>query len=164
MSDAKQPGTIVLGLGNPLLGDDGVGWRVAEAVRAELGAAADGTPGVEVDSLSVGGLGLMERLVGYRRAILVDAVVSGRPVGTVRRLDLDDLGDPSAGHLGSAHDASLPTAIAMGRALGATLPGTITVVAIEAGPSFEFGEVLSPAVGASVPEAAALVLELACTN
>jgi len=157
--------TIVVGLGNPLLGDDGVGWRVVEAALPAPEESSSTTwPGVEVDHVSVGGLGLMERLVGYERAILVDAIVSGRPVGTVRCLDLGELGDPAAGHLGSSHDTSLPTALAMGRALGAELPTRITVVAVEAGPSFEFGEVLSPPVAAAIPRAAALVRELLCTS
>jgi hydrogenase maturation protease len=57
--------TIIIGLGNPILGDDGVGWKVVE----ELGKLDHSkSKSIEVDCLSVGGLTLMERMVGYHHA------------------------------------------------------------------------------------------------
>ena len=61
---------MVIGLGNPILGDDGVGWRVAE----EIARNTINQPDVEVDCASLGGLSLMERLTGYERVILVDSI------------------------------------------------------------------------------------------
>jgi len=52
--------TLIIGLGNPMLGDDGVGWRVAEKVCRELPADES----VIVDCLSLGGISLMEHLIG----------------------------------------------------------------------------------------------------
>jgi hydrogenase maturation protease len=168
--------TLVLGLGNPLLGDDGVGWRVAQALAARLAvdpalagdpaAAGDsalaGDPAhaeVEVDHLAVGGLALMERLVGYRRAVLVDAMVTGdHPPGTVRRLSIADIRGREATHLDSAHDASLATALAAGRSLGADLPTEIAIVAVEAVRVDQFGEELTPEVEAAIPAAVEAVL------
>lgn len=161
--------TLVVGLGNPLLGDDGIGWRVAEEVRRRLASrAAQAAPGrearthegeVEIDHLAVGGLALMERLVGYRRAVLVDAMVTGEhPPGTVRRFAVADVPGREATHLDSAHDASLATALAAGRALGADLPSEIAVIAIEAVRVTEFVEVLTPEVEAAVPAAVEAVL------
>lgn len=153
---------IVVGLGNPILGDDGVGWRVAEAVRAGLpaGAAADGFA-VEVDCLAVGGLGLMERLIGYERAIIVDAMqTEGGRVGEVRCFEMPALPDFTAGHTSAAHDASLPTALQVGRAMGAELPARVDIVAVEAERVYEFSEALTPAVAAAVPQATAAVLRL----
>ena len=175
MNEAGGMGaTLVLGLGNPILGDDGVGWRVAELIEsrlAGLGRAAagrtQGSPfaGVEVDRLSLGGLRLMERLVGYEHAVLVDAIVTGeRPAGTIRCLRLDELADPGAGHTGSAHDASLCAAMTLGRLLGAELPTSPWVVAVEAERISEVGEELSPAVAAAVPVAADAVLALLAGN
>jgi hydrogenase maturation protease len=147
--------TIVVGIGNPLLGDDGVGWRVADAVQGALA----GREGVTVDSLAVGGLTLMERLVGWDRAILVDAVVTGHdPVGTVRRHDLATLPARAGGHLDSAHDVTLQGALDVGRALGAALPRDITVVTIEAASVGVFSEALTPSVSAAVPAAVERVL------
>ena len=156
--------TLVIGLGNPLLADDGVGWLVADEVRARLAgdpilAADPRFADVEVDHLAVGGLALMERLVGYRRAILVDAMVTGsHPPGTVRRFSMADVPGRQATHLDSAHDASLAVALRAGRSLGADLPADIAIVAIEAALVTELVEELTPAVAAAIPEAVEAVL------
>ena len=156
--------TLVVGLGNPLLADDGIGWRVVEAVRARLAgdpalAADPAFADVEIDHLAVGGLALMERLVGYRRAVLVDAMVTGEhPPGTVRRFSLAEIPGREATHLDSAHDASLAVALAAGRSLGADLPAEIAIVAVEAVRVDEFAEVLTPEVAAAIPTAVAAVL------
>jgi hydrogenase maturation protease len=126
---------LVLGLGNPILRDDGVGWRVVEEVRRQwterhpLERIFD----VEFDCISLGGLTLMERLVGYERAVLVDAIQTrdGAP-GTVYRLTLEDL---------------------------PTLPAEVIIYAIEAANIWDFGETLSPEVDGSVMVAASAVVE-----
>ncbi len=153
----RRPSSIVLGLGNPLLGDDGVGWRVAEKCAERIA----GMPNVEVDCFARGGLSLMERLIGYDRAILIDAInTGGKPTGTVACLRLEELQNPNAGHLASAHDATLQTALEMGRALGAQLPRAVMVVAVEAENVYDFSEELSPLVAAAVPRAVELVMTL----
>ncbi|HRH80864.1 MAG TPA: hydrogenase maturation protease [Thiobacillaceae bacterium] len=149
---SAAPTTLVIGLGNPILGDDGVGWRVAEAVSAELY-----DPDVDVLCLAVGGMTLMERLAGYRRALIVDAVVSGAPPGTVHDLPADDMHRVMPHHTASSHDLSLATALDLGRELGAELPAEIRIVGVEASPAFEFGEALSAPVADAVPEALARV-------
>jgi hydrogenase maturation protease len=140
----------VIGLGNPILGDDGVGWRVVEAMRARLDDEA-----VDLRCLSVGGVSLMEQLVGCDRALLVDAVVTGGRPGEVLSVPLDALDDPSCGHTASTHDTTLTTALRLGRALQAPLPDDIWVVGVEVDPTrlHEFNEDLSPEVTAAVPEA-----------
>ena len=151
--------SLVIGLGNPILGDDGVGWHVAEEVGRLI---AEASLPIEVDSLAVGGLSLMERMVGYDRVVVVDAIRTGtKPIGAVTLIPLPDLPDPGAGHLSSGHDATLQTALSAGRALGAELPddASISIVAIEAEEVFDFEESLSPPVAAAVPRAVQLVLE-----
>ena len=155
--------TIVIGMGNPLLGDDGVGWRVADEVERRLAAASPGGPGpaVEIERLGVGGLRLMECLTGYETAILIDAAeFPGRPIGEVRSCPFEDLADRAAGHLDSAHDASLRTALALGRKLGADLPAGIQAVTVQARRTDEFSGELSPEVAAAIPVAADAVLAL----
>ena len=148
--------TLILGLGNPLLGDDGVGWKVADQVRQRVAS-----PDTEVDCLAGGGLSLMERLVGYDRAIIVDALTTHHgPVGTVTCFDLEQVPDPVAGHLSSAHETSLKTALRLGASLGMTLPTRVKVVAIEAQQVYDFSEELSPAVAAAVPEAVRQIVDL----
>lgn len=148
--------TLVIGLGNPILGDDGVGWRVAETVRAGLD-----DPAVRIECLSLGGLSLMEQLIGCKRAIIVDALHNAAGVvGEVSCFPLAALPDPAVGHTTAAHDASLQTALRLGRAMGAALPAEIMVVGIRAERVYEFGETLSPAVAAAVPMAVEKVKEL----
>jgi hydrogenase maturation protease len=162
-----QPPTIVIGLGNPILGDDGVGWRVAERVKSHLyqegqvgiGSLA-GYP-VEVDCLSLGGLSLMERIIGFDRAIIIDAITTGEePLGQVDCLPLEELPRHAPGHLSSAHDTDLQTAIEVGRSMGAKLPDQIMIVTVESQISYDFSECLSPEVEAAVPQAEKIVLEL----
>ena len=153
--------TLVVGLGNPILGDDGVGWKVAQAVEAQLSNLQPPTSNIEVDCVALGGLSLMERMVGYERAIVIDAIGSGQhALGEVYHFDLDDLYDPSAGHTTAVHDVSLMTALKMGRSMGANLPRQITVVAVESPYTYDFTEELTPPVAVAVPVAAQLVLEM----
>lgn len=149
--------TLVMGLGNPVLGDDGVGWRIVQAVMAK----GDLPAGVEVDYASLGGLSLMERMAGYDRVILVDAISTGHaPVGTVSCFPLAELPDPAAGHSSSTHDTTLQTALVVGRRAGILLPQEIIVVAVEIEPVYEFTEVLSPTVAAAIPAAIQKVQEV----
>jgi hydrogenase maturation protease len=151
-------GTLVLGLGNPILGDDGVGWKVAEAVQV---LAARREHPVEIDFAALGGLTLMERILGYSHVILIDCMETGRdPIGTVRKVSLAELSDPSAGHSASPHDTSLLTALETARTMGAEVPERVEVVTIEAQVTYEFSEQLSPEIAAAVPVATQQVLAL----
>jgi hydrogenase maturation protease len=153
--------TIIIGLGNPILGDDSVGWRVAEQVRQHIQQSGAPNPELEVDCLALGGISLMERMVGYDRAILIDALTTGqKPVGSVFCFSIDDLPDLAADHMTAVHDASLPTALKLGQAMGAHLPLTIDIVGIETISVYDFSEELSAPVAQAVPQAVAKVLEL----
>ncbi len=149
--------TLVIGLGNPILGDDGVGWKVAEQVRGALGSSSC----VEVDCASLGGLSLMERTLGYQRVILVDAMESGQgAVGSVRVFPLLALPNPMMSHSASAHDTSLMAALQVAQSMGADVPERVDVVAIESENMYDFSEELSPKVAAAVPVAVHKILEL----
>jgi hydrogenase maturation protease len=152
--------TLIIGLGNPILGDDGVGWVVAHEVEAHLGKYEHI---VEVDCLALGGLSLMERLIGYQSVILIDSLNTGQhPQGSVVTFTLEDLVDLTYGHTSAAHDASLKTALDMGRKLGVILPADkdVHVVAIEAQHVYDFKEELSPAITAALPSAIQEVFDL----
>ena len=148
--------TLVIGLGNPILGDDGVGWRIAEEVKNQL--ALDSP--VDVDCLSLGGISLMERLIGYDRAILIDAFALDEPIGSILVLKLSDLPNYSAFHTTSTHDTSLQNAIELGKSMGAHLPDDIIVVGIATKHVYDFSENLSPPIADAVPQAANIVLNL----
>jgi hydrogenase maturation protease len=146
--------TLVLGLGNPILTDDGVGIHAVRAAAAR--AQCDGVTFAEA---SVGGLRLLDILTGYERAILVDAIQTpgGRP-GEITLLHPNDL--RASRHSGSTHDLSLPGALALGRQLGLALPNdqAIAIVAVEAEDVLTFGESCTSAVAAAIPSAVERVL------
>ena len=162
-SAAHTAPILIIGLGNPILGDDGVGWRVAETIHTKLQnhPLKEALQPYEIDYLSVGGLSLMERLVGYDRAILIDAMLTGKSaLGSVTRHHLDDLPNRALGHLTSSHDTTLQNALAIGRQMGAHLPECIQIIGIEAENVFDFSEELSPPIAQAVPIAADRVIQL----
>jgi len=148
--------TLLIGLGNPILGDDGVGWRVVENVKRHL----DPDSQVVVECLSLGGISLMEHLIGYQRAILVDAFISEENIGSVFVYKLDEIPNYSAFHVSSAHDMTLQSAIELGRWLGAVLPTDTTVVGIATRRIIDFSEELSAPVAEAIPKATEIVLGL----
>jgi hydrogenase maturation protease len=150
--------TLVIGLGNPILGDDGVGWKVVERLQSKI---VNRKSEIEFDCVALGGLSLMERMVGYQRAILVDSMETGQsPEGSVSVFPIEALTNPSASHSTAVHDTSLLTALEVGRKMKMQVPDSVTVVAIEAKNVYDFSEELSPAVAEAVPVACEAVLEL----
>jgi hydrogenase maturation protease len=146
--------TLILGLGNPLVTDDSVGLRVAAELRKRLA----GCPDVEVDEDYWGGLRLMERMVGYDRAIVIDAIQTGARPGTIHRLSP---GSVPTQRSASVHDVNLSTALALGRQAGLRLPSdeAILLVAVEAEDILTFGDQCTPAVQAAIAPAVQVVLE-----
>jgi hydrogenase maturation protease len=147
--------TLVLGLGNPVVSDDSVGLQVVKILRSLL---AD-RPEIEIAEESCGGLRIMERLVGFQRAVIVDAMLSGAPPGTIYRLTPHSLPTQRSA---SSHDMNLATALALGRAAGLPLPedAQIHLIGIEAEDVLTIGEQCTPAVAAAIPAAVSTVLEL----
>jgi len=148
----------VLGLGNPLLKDDSAGLRVAEVLREILPQNEQ----IEIDEDYWGGLRLMERMIGFDRAVIIDAILTGATPGTIHVLSPEDVPTQRSA---SVHDLNLPTALALGRQAGAHLPDSkdILLIGIEAADVQTFDETLSPEVEAALPhavEAALYALEM----
>ena len=160
--------TIVIGLGNPILGDDGVGWKVAEEVRKQLilvnapDPQGEGRDYVDVEVLSLGGISLMEYLIGYDRAVLIDAMDSDQEIGSIVVAGLGELPDYSTLHTASVHDTSLQNALRLGRGMGASLPEEeeVVVVGIATSHVYDFSEELTPPVAEAIPRAMKIVMDL----
>jgi hydrogenase maturation protease len=146
--------TLVLGLGNPLVTDDSVGLRVVEQLKPLLADRTD----VEVAEDYWGGLRLMERMIGFDRAIVVDAIKTGAPPGTIHLLTAEGIPTQRSA---SAHDVNLATALEFGRQAGARLPENrcIWLIGVEAEDTLNFGEHCTPAVQAALPAAIEAVLK-----
>ncbi len=144
-------GLVILGLGNDLLGDDGIGLLAAEALRGREG------PGVSIRTSVQAGLYLLEHLQGFEDAIVIDSVLGTRP-GQVRELRGADLHEVS---VPSAHYVGLPEALALARASGLSVPRRLRIFGIEIDVSQRIGSAPSPAVMASLPDVASAVARAA---
>ena len=141
--------TLILCLGNDILSDDGVGLQVASALES------DPPPAAVVRRSGLSGFYLLDDLVGFERAVVVDAIRTGeRPPGHVWTFSPEDL---QCGAGPSPHTVGLPGVLALGRSSGLDLPRKMMIVAIEVEDMETVGENLTPAVGASVPVAASAV-------
>jgi len=146
--------TIIIGLGNPILSDDGIGPRVAEALQERLNGCAES---IDVVEACVGGLNLVDLLAGYDRAIIIDAIQTahGKP-GQVYRLDAAAF--DSTRHVASPHDVNFATGLELARRLGTPLPGQIDIFAIEAIDVTTFSEECTPPVREAIPACVEMIL------
>lgn len=145
--------TIVLGVGNPILCDDGVGIHVARQIKEKIN-----DPDIVVDEAITGGMNLLDLMTGYDKAILIDAVnIKDANVGEVRCFSLSSL--PTT-HSDNPHDASLMEALELAKKLGQDkIPSEIIVVGIVLKEiPYVFGETLSPEIAKAVPKAIKMTL------
>ncbi len=148
--------TRVIGLGNTILTDDGVGICAASEIRRRLTEPGCAAPANVVET-EVAGFGLIELMAGWDRVILIDSIqFNGIEPGTVLRIRPDDL--HTSLRLRSIHEIDLPTGLELGRRLGFKMPGEIVVFCIQAQDVTTFGESLTPSAKAGMAEAVDLVL------
>ena len=159
--------TLIIGLGNPILTDDGVGVKVAQQLESIIDLSAH--PDLTITEASAGGIRLMEVLLGYDRVVLIDAYYLNKEKttpGKIHRLSLDDLRSVSpTQHSTSAHDTSLVTALDAADVLGYQIPGEFIIYAVEVENILEFSETLTPAVAEAIPIVTAeIISELSLTT
>jgi len=148
------PPFIVLGLGNLLLQDDGVGLSILEALRDKAPQSMPGRLSDQVEMMDGGtqGISLLGRIEGRRGLLILDAIRLGDPPGTLHIFegaDLPSILPPSAtsGHEGNCGDL-MRAAMLLG-----SLPPRIALVGLEP-EVIRTGMGLSPQVRTAVPEAA----------
>jgi hydrogenase maturation protease len=139
---------LVLGLGNLLLRDDGVGPTLLEQLARSTSNWSN-----EVEFMDGGtqGLALLGHLAGRRAVIIVDALQTGAPPGTVHRLTLNELREISPGRANSGHEGNAGELLAAAQLLG-ELPDRLFVVGIEP-EKIATGLGLSEAVRKAMPAA-----------
>ena len=156
-SPARRYPTLVLGLGNILLRDEGIGVRVVQALES-----VPLPPDVEVVDGATAGFGLLDLLANRRKVIVIDAIMADEPSGTVLRLAEMDL-QPQPGHSLSLHEVGLLEALAAARQLGES-PQEVVVFAVQP-EVVECGLELSATLARLVPRIIELVLaELKCVG
>lgn len=145
--------TLILGMGNPILSDDGIGIHVARALEGKLDHED-----ITVTETSIGGLNLLDLLVNFDRAIIIDAIQTvGGEAGRIYRLDLEAFG--ATRHAASPHDVNFATALELGNRLGLALPSQIDIFAIEAEDTSHFGEECTPRVTEAIPLCVEMIVQ-----
>ena len=143
-SDTRQCKTVILGLGNTILTDDGVGIFVVRELKTRLRE-----PNVAIKEASLGGLELLELIKGYDHLILIDAMQTGEhDIGTLVKLKAEDM---KGGSALSRHQVSFSDALELGRRLNMDLPEKIDIYGIEVSDIITFGESCTPEVVARIP-------------
>lgn len=146
--------TLIVGLGNTILSDDGAGIYAARKIAEKC---LD-QPDIDVVEASLGGVGLLDLMTGYNRVIILDAIFTNknRP-GMVYQLSLEELGDPSFSS--GPHFLDVRTSVELGRRLGFAMPKVIEIFAIEIKDNTTFNEKLTHEVEQALPLLAEQVLE-----
>jgi len=145
--------TLVLGLGNPILSDDGVGLLVAQKVKHRVNQQQ-----VTVMETSMGGLDLLDILANFDKAIIIDAIQTrDGKVGQIYRLEPGAL--DATRHSSTPHDINLVTALELGKRMGLSLPRQIVFFAIEVADVTTFGEKCTPGVEQAISLATDMVLQ-----
>jgi len=143
--------TLVLGIGNPILKDDGIGLRVVDRLED-----LHNDPNVTFLKTTLAGLNLLDLLAGFRRAIIVDAIQTGGEVGEVYRLSPRDF--VVRDRFSHLHSLDFFQTLSLGRRLTGDIPDEVIIVAIEVKNVSDFGEDLTPEVERAVPAAVDQVL------
>jgi hydrogenase maturation protease len=145
--------TTIIGMGNTILCDDGVGIRVARILKDRLA----GNPDYDVHETPLAGMNLIPMLEGFERAIIVDAMETFDPVpGTLHKLSLKDFA--ATMHITSPHGTNLYTAVELGRRCGLAMPEAITIYAIEIEDASTFSSSCTPVIEGKINDIADTIL------
>ncbi len=117
---------VVLGLGNPLMADEGIGVCLVE----RLLASADQYPGVDFVDAGTGGFSILYQIEDRRKAIVIDCAFMDEPPGTIKRFTPEEVQSVKVLAHQSLHEADLMQIIAMARQLGQA-PDEIVIFGIQ---------------------------------
>ncbi|MBA7684005.1 hypothetical protein ES703_92393 [subsurface metagenome] len=134
--------TLILGFGNPILTDDGVGIRIAQKIKEE-------NPYLEVIETSEAGIALIDHVAGYDKLIIIDSIKTEGEPGELYKLELEDF--KPAAHFSSSHGIDIATAFKLGESLGYKMPKHISLYAVEIRDNTTFGEECTEEVEKRIP-------------
>lgn len=141
----KTEKILILGMGNDILTDDGIGPRLVRDL-----AKMKVSPLVRFEVACCGGLEIMEYIKGYSKVVFIDAIrtIDGKP-GDVYNFNLSGFRETS--HLSNLHDINFLTALKLGKNLDLDLPSDLHIIAVEIVEDMEFGEEFSEPVKKQYP-------------
>jgi len=136
----NQKPLLVLGVGNRILSDDGIGIRLIEDLQDHFSNQP-----VEFKEACCGGLEIVEIMQGYEDVIIIDSIKTeyGSP-GSVYTFTVEDFKETL--HISSFHDISFLIALEFGKQSGLQIPKNIKIVAVEIVEDMIFDENLSPEI------------------
>lgn len=118
--------TVVIGMGNPLMSDEGIGIHLLHQLREREAEF----PGVELLDLGTSGMEVLGAVAGRKKAVLMDCAFMGDPPGRIRRFGLDEVRSVKALSGFSAHEGDLLTILELSRQLG-ECPEEVVVFGIQ---------------------------------
>jgi len=143
---------VVLGLGNPLMADEGIGVYLIERL---MESAAE-YPAVDFVDAGTGGLSILHHIEGRHKAIVIDCAFMDEPPGVIRRFMPEEVQSTKVLAHQSLHEADLMRIIAMARQLG-QVPGQIVIFGIQP-ERVEPGQVLSQMLVERIDEYISMIL------
>lgn len=152
---------LIVGVGNPERGDDGVGSAVVRQLDNFLHSYI-GCKEIDVIESWGEATSLVSTMDGWKTVVFVDAAMSGADPGTFRRIDASEGQLPADLAEVSSHGFGLAQAVELARALEA-LPDRCIIYAIE-GKSFEAGDPLSPEVADAAKAVVAEIIQSITNN
>jgi hydrogenase maturation protease len=145
--------TLIIGLGNTLISDDGVGIYVAQECRK--------LPDFKNATILEGGMDgitLLSLLTEYERVIFIDAVQTGKQkAGYIYRVEPADFNETLFPSI--THGIDLVTALELGKRMELTMPGKIVIFAIEAADISTLSETCTPAVREAIPVCIQIIIQ-----
>ena len=151
MSDRKP--VLILGVGNILLKDEGVGVHVVKRLLE-----MDLPVHVEVLDGGTAGLDLVDEIEGREKVVFVDTVKAGGPPGSVYRMTMDDIEEGPDG-LADIHDMDVPLLLKTADVMGVEKPGEIIVIGIEPKDMESADLELSPEIEEKIPKVIEFILK-----
>jgi hydrogenase maturation protease len=149
---AKRP-VVVLGLGNPLMGDEGIGVYLVE----RLAKSAAEYPDVDFVDAGTGGLTVLHQIEGRRKAVFIDCAFMDQEPGAIRRFAPDEVRTRKVLTRQSLHEADLMQILAMAAQLGQA-PKQVVLFGIQP-QRVEPGQGLSGTLSARIDEYVGLILQ-----
>jgi len=141
-----QKSTVVLGLGNPLMGDEGIGVYLVE----ELAKSAAQYPSVDFIDAGTGGLAVLHYIEGRRKAVIIDCAFMDEEPGVIRRFTPEEVRTRKVLAHQSLHEVDLMRTLDLARQLGQA-PDEVVLFGVQP-EQIEFGRGLSPTLAAKTNE------------
>jgi hydrogenase maturation protease len=133
----------VIGIGNVLRADDGVGIHVVQRLEDEI-------PGCEAVDMATAGIDLLQQIRGREKVVIVDAIVTGSEPGTIHWISNHEIRSPA---FEKTHSLNLYGTIMLGQLLyPEEMPEKLVILGVEAWDVDSFKTELSPRVEQAIPE------------